>query len=270
MDNEFAKSREINRFIDGKSKVVVDSVAIEEPLEISLTPSGSEKKNISITMRTPGNDNDLAIGFLFTEGIVSEPQQLLKVITDENKVNVHLKEGVSIDFKKLERHFYTSSSCGVCGKSSIESIRTVCSYDFDAYAINISSDIILSLPGKVRQQQDVFEQTGGLHACALFDTAGKLLTVFEDIGRHNALDKLIGHAFQQNMLPLNNHLLLLSGRASFELIQKAAMAGIRFVMAVGAPSSLAIELAEEFGLTLLGFLNENRYNVYTGNQRIIT
>lgn len=269
MDKEFAKTREIKKYKDGKSALVVDKIVVEEPLEISITVPGEEKKNISITMRTPGNDPELALGFLFTEGIIIEPHHVLKVEEEENKINVYLKEGVKIDFHKLERHFYTSSSCGVCGKSSIESIRTVCQYDFDAFPIKLEPGIILSLAEKVRQQQDVFEQTGGLHACALFDNKGSLMHVFEDIGRHNALDKLVGHAFENGLLPLNNHLLLLSGRASFELIQKSAMAGIRCVLAVGAPSTLAIELADEFGLTLIGFLNKNRFNVYTGNQRVL-
>ena len=268
MDQDNTKTREIYKFKDNKVSVLRDKVAVEEPLEIGITAHGQMKKNISVTMRTPGNDTELAMGFLFTEGIILDSNQIKDVQCDENKVNITLLESVHIDFRKLERHFYTTSSCGICGKSSIDSIRTECQFDYDAYAMSITPQIILSLTSRVREEQNVFEQTGGLHACALFDMEGLLIRVFEDVGRHNALDKLIGDAFLKNELPLNKHLLLLSGRASFELIQKSAMAGIRFILSVGAPSSLAVELADEFGLTLIGFLSDKRFNIYSGHHRV--
>ncbi len=249
-----------------------DILAIEEPLEISLSILSADppvfNKNISITMRTPGHDTDLALGFLFTEGILVSPDQVDNVFQDENKINVFLNSSEPIDLSKIERHFYTSSSCGVCGKASIDSIRTVCRLESSDAAIKVAASRIKNFPNQLRSQQDVFDQTGGLHAAALFDIEGNLLSLREDVGRHNALDKLIGVAFQEKKLPLEQQLLLLSGRASFELIQKAAMAGISFVMAVGAPSSLAVDLAKEFDMTLIGFLNENRLNVYHGEKRI--
>ena len=171
--------------------------------------------------------------------------------------------------KKIERHFYTSSSCGVCGKSSIDSIRTVCKLDLDSYDLKVAKSILHQLPDLLRSTQSVFEKTGGIHAAAFFNSNGELHALREDVGRHNALDKLIGASFINNELPIRDKILLLSGRASFELIQKAAMAGVQMVLAVGAPSSLAVELAKEFDITLVGFLNANRFNIYTRNDRIL-
>ncbi len=255
-----------------KSEECLDNVAIEEPLEISISVLRSTRpitnKNISITMRTPGNDEDLATGFLFTEGIVVSADQIAKTNFDQNSILFQLNDADSLDLSKLERHFYTSSSCGVCGKASIEAIKTVCRLPPSLSEFRINKNLILSLPGILMQQQRIFNNTGGIHAAALFDLSGKLMALREDVGRHNALDKLIGHSLRQGQLPLGEHLLFLSGRASFELIQKAAMAGIHFIMAVGAPSSLAIEMALEHNITLVGFVSNSRYNVYTGAQRI--
>ncbi len=268
---------------DGISHTV-DLLASEEPMEIRIgfgPATNREQKSISVTMRTPGNDFELASGFLFTEGIIDSPDQIYKIQycteanTIENKENivrVELQEHVTINFDKLQRNFYTTSSCGVCGKESIEAVKTVCRLQKSPDQIQIPKQLILSLPEKLRAKQNVFEYTGGLHAAALFDTKGNLLLLREDVGRHNALDKLIGAALNgvdELSVPLHQHILLLSGRASFELLQKAAMAGINMVCAVGAPSSLAAETAKEFYITLIGFLRDNRFNIYSGAQRVV-
>ncbi len=258
-----------------------DLLATEEPLEIRID-FGKQKErkqqSISVTMRTPGNDFELALGFLFTEGIIKSANDVLQIkyCTDgnrneekENSVRVELKEEVKFDSKKLSRHFYTTSSCGVCGKTSIESIKTICDVVSSNDNLRFDADLIYSLPDELRKHQSVFEHTGGLHAAALFDQNGKLVFVREDVGRHNALDKLIGATLYRNQVPLNNHLLLLSGRASFELVQKAVMAGIKVIAAVGAPSSLAVKMAKEFDITLIGFLREKRFNIYSGEERVM-
>lgn len=247
----------------------LDLLAVEEPLEIKLQigPAARRKThNLSITMRTPGADEDLAIGFLFTEGIVQQPGDIFSArVWGDNMVMVSLQPGFDFDLKKLERHFYTSSSCGVCGKASMEAVKTASPYPTAnlSRAWALQPELIYTLPDQLRRAQSTFDATGGLHACALFDRNGQLLTLREDVGRHNALDKLIGHYFRLGEVPLNEHILLLSGRASFELLQKSAMAGIRVVCAVGAPSSLAVETAESFGITLIGFLRDGRFNVYS-------
>ena len=250
----------------------MDDIAVEEPLQISISilepESPITNKNISITMRTPGHDQDLAIGFLFTEGIIQASDQIKGITHGENSINVQLNNSENIDLGKLERHFYTSSSCGVCGKASIEAIKTICRLPPSLADFQVDKNLIKSFPGILRQEQNIFNNTGGIHAAALFNVNGELITIREDVGRHNALDKIIGHLVTQDLLPLDQHLLFLSGRASFELIQKAAMAGIHFIMAVGAPSSLAVEMALEHDITLIGFLNETRYNIYTGPKRI--
>ena len=250
----------------------MDDIAVEEPLQISISilepESPITNKNISITMRTPGHDQDLAIGFLFTEGIIQASDQIKGITHGENSINVQLNNSENIDLGKLERHFYTSSSCGVCGKASIEAIKTICRLPPSLADFQVDKNLIKSFPGILRQEQNIFNNTGGIHAAALFNLNSELITIREDVGRHNALDKIIGHLVTQNLLPLDQHLLFLSGRASFELIQKAAMAGIHFIMAVGAPSSLAVEMALEHDITLIGFLNETRYNIYTGPKRI--
>lgn len=271
----------VHRISDAVSNGVdSDVLAVEEPLEIRLGVFENGKtahKSISITMRTPGSDYELAAGFLFTEGILHSKDQIVrihhcglpnKINNLQNTVRVDLHPETTVDFKKLERHFYTSSSCGVCGKSSIEALQTgvkkLEAADFPVFA----PETIYRLPDILRRSQNVFEQTGGLHAAGLFDADGNLIALREDVGRHNAVDKLIGAQFLAGNMPLSDKLLQVSGRASFELVQKALMAGIPILSAVGAPSSLAVELAREFGMTLLGFVRGRRFNIYAGAERI--
>ncbi len=263
------------RKIDGHAVTpFTDAVSIEEPLEISITygpATARVQKNISVTMRTPGNDPELAAGFLFTEGIVPSYRQIKAIRhagmncneQKQNSIQVELAEDVTPHLAQTDRNFYTTSSCGVCGKGSIQSIKTVSPFINDArLPLSIALDMLYQLPKTLRAAQDNFSATGGIHASGLFDFDGNLMMLREDVGRHNALDKLIGSAFMENLLPLNKQVLLLSGRASFELIQKAAMAGITMVAAIGAPSSLAVELAQEADISLFGFLKENRFNIY--------
>lgn len=257
-----------------------DILAVEEPLEIRLTygsPDLPVTQNLAVTMRTPGSDEDLARGFIFTEGIIThgtDIDRIEHVFTgcSENKQNiirVILNDGVIPNLLHAERNFYTTSSCGVCGKTSIQAIRSVSSFSFEAMNCEpLHADLINSLPGKLAEEQKLFAATGGLHAAALFNNEGNLIFLREDVGRHNALDKLIGASLHAKMLPLTTSILLLSGRASFELVQKAAMAAIPVIAAVGAPSSLAVALAKEFGITLIGFLRETRFNIYSGEERI--
>jgi FdhD protein len=251
-----------------------DKLAIEEPLEIQLlygSKGNPAQKIISVTMRTPGNDEELAVGFLFTEGIIQSRRQVSDVKPvrfADNKVLVALRENEQPSLEKTERNFYTTSSCGVCGKSSIDAIKTKSFYQNNEDKICLNATLFYGLDDALRKQQTIFESTGGLHASALFDLDGNFIMLREDVGRHNALDKVIGAAFLNDLLPLSNTILLLSGRASFELIQKAAMAGIKIVAAVGAPSSLAVQLAEETNITLIGFLRNRRFNIYSGVQRI--
>jgi FdhD protein len=253
-----------------------DLLATEEPLEIRLeyTDAGKRiQKSISVTMRTPGHDFELATGFLFTEGIITAATDVVSVKypkdDNDNIVLVALRDNVPVPTANLERNFYTTSSCGVCGKASIEAVRIACNIPDVPDNLRVPATVIYQLPGLLRKHQDVFENTGGLHACAIFDLNGKLLLSREDVGRHNALDKLIGTVLIEGFLPLDRHILLLSGRASFELIQKAVMAGVKIVAAVGAPSSLAAEMAEEWGMTLIGFLRGERFNIYSGAERIV-
>ena len=264
------------RRIDGVTVLdTTDVLAIEEPLEIRIeygpVPARTTK-SISVTMRTPGNDSELASGFLFTEGIIKNPADINTIFSKvENVIHVALATGIEPEMNKLERNFYTTSSCGVCGKASIEAVKTTCdlseTYPYDN--LRLGPALLSGLSATVSKSQDIFEQTGGIHAAALFNTVGELLLLREDVGRHNALDKLIGAALEKSLLPLNNHILYLSGRASFELVQKAAMAGIKVITAVGAPSSLAVQMAEEWGMTLIGFLRGHRFNIYSGTQRVV-
>ena len=257
----------------------VDELAIEEPLEIRIgrVVNGEiEHRAISITMRTPGDDADLAAGFLFTEGIIHRPVQISRIRNCgipakgkklQNTVVVELAEGVDVDLKKLERNFYTTSSCGVCGKSSIEALHTGVRR-LEDLNIQVSPDVIHGLNAKLLAAQAAFEKTGGLHASVTFDLDGTVDTIAEDVGRHNALDKVIGRKFMAGETPMSNKILMVSGRASFELVQKALMAGIPILAAVGAPSSLAVELAREYGMTLIGFVRDERFNIYCGRHRI--
>jgi FdhD protein len=262
----------ITKMSAGKGFETEEVLAVEEPLEIELeihSPTGRLRKSIAVTMRTPGADDLLAAGFLFTEGIINNKTEISSIQqTGENNVLVQLQEGINPSLKKTERNFYTTSSCGVCGKASIEAIGVELLFKIDPPAPFTTAAILHQLPAKLRQQQPVFKVTGGLHASALFTPGGDFIALQEDVGRHNALDKLVGQALLGKTLPLSNSILILSGRASFELLQKAARAGISTVAAVGAPSSLAVELAVETGITLVGFLKEDRMNVYSHPQRI--
>lgn len=263
------------------SIATTDTLAIEEPLEIRLEHGRvNERKaqNISVTMRTPGNDAELALGFLFTEGIITHLKDISNIdhcfiACAENKQNViqvSLKPDSVPNLRNTDRNFYTTSSCGVCGKGSISAIRTVGQFNSDTTDdSHIYSETLYTLPDILRTRQDVFADTGGLHASALFTNTGEILLVREDVGRHNALDKLIGASVNKGIVPLTNSILMLSGRASFELVQKAAMAGINIIAAVGAPSTLAVQLAEEFNITLVGFLRDERFNIYTAPHRIL-
>lgn len=268
----------VHRFdSDSAVKTAPDTLAIEEPLEIRLgiIENGQKRHQaVSITMRTPGNDFELAAGFLFTEGILASRKQIAgikhcgKFPASQNTVRIDLQPDLEINLKKLERNFYTTSSCGVCGKSSLEALKTGASPISRKNIPQIPAEIFNLLPEKLRAVQTIFDQTGGLHAAALFDSNGYLIDAREDVGRHNAVDKLIGARFLQNETPLSDKILFLSGRASFELVQKAVMAQIPIIAAVGAPSSLAVEAALEFGVTLIGFVRDNRFNVYAGRERI--
>lgn len=254
----------------------VDRLAVEEPLEIRLRYEidGSEK-NIAVTMRTPGRDVELAVGFLHGEGIVRRKEDVDAAWTGascasgkRNVVTIGLAEGVEFDASRLDRSFYTTSSCGVCGKTSIAAIATNGAARLDPTRPAIACNVLHGLPGALRASQAVFEQTGGLHAAGLFDASGTMLSVREDVGRHNALDKLVGASFLAGELPLSESILLVSGRASFELVQKAVMAGIPIMAAVGAPSSLAVDLAASYGMTLAGFVRDGRFNLYAGVERV--
>ncbi len=252
-----------------------DKLAIEEPMEIVLhwqQNGQKQERSLSITMRTPTqHDAELAVGFLFTEGIIRESSDVIRVDSDflTNKTHITVGPEVAQGLDKLSRNFYTTSSCGVCGKTSLDAVRTQIHHKLTPKIPIVNPAILYQLPTKLLDYQTTFNQTGGIHASGLFDTNGNLLMLYEDVGRHNALDKLIGSAFAQAMLPLSNHILLVSGRASFELVQKALMAGIPILAAVGAPSTLAVELAAANGMTLVGFLKNNSLNVYAGQERIV-
>jgi len=268
----------IQRFESGHPTATGDdAVAVEEPLEIRLGRVVDGKvrlQPVSITMRTPGDDFELAAGFLFTEGILQSSDQVREILhcgkgkVATNTLRVELVAGVEVDMTRLERNFYTTSSCGVCGKTSLEALATGAHPVSPPEGFTVDAQLIDELPGRLQTQQHAFRSTGGLHASALFSRTGELLGLREDVGRHNALDKLIGSRFLAGTLPASDTILFLSGRASFELLQKAVMAGIPVVCAVGAPSSLAIAAAQEFGVTLLGFVRGRRFNVYTGPERL--
>ncbi len=246
-----------------------DAVSVEEPLEIRVD-TGSSTEQIAVTMRTPGNDSELAVGFLFTEGIISGKEDIARITLDKrcNGVTVHLNEGVQLDPTVFARNSYVASSCGVCGKRTIAAVRVKRKHACAADQPVVPSTLIHKLPGLLRTQQDNFENTGGIHASCLFDLDGTLISLYEDVGRHNALDKLIGAQLLADRLPLTDRILMLSGRSSFELVQKAAHAGLAVIAAVGAPSSLAVQLAEECQITLLGFVRDERFNIYSNAHRI--
>ncbi len=258
------------------SSEIADDLATEEPLEIRLA-GAAVTKSVAVTMRTPGNDFELAAGFLFSEGVVRSREEITTIsycIDPEidreqqyNIVNVTLAGENVPALERLERHFTINSACGVCGKATIEALQTRAGRIEDS--VQIDARILETLPERMRQAQRVFAATGGLHAAALFDERAQLLALREDVGRHNAVDKVLGWAFMQARLPLHGCMLLVSGRASFELVQKSIVAGIPILCAVSAPSSLAVRLADAFGLTLIGFLRQERANVYTGRGRIM-
>jgi FdhD protein len=293
VDNDRATLQtRVNRFVGDSEYATTDLLAVEEPLEIQMAygPSESRKvKSVSITMRTPGYDFDLVAGFLLTEGIVSDSGNIAKISyvaglsdvpsgpnqdrvmlpysPEKNVVRAELASDITVSMANLERNFYTTSSCGICGKASLLALRSVCPPRLKN-TLNVSASLLYSLPGRLRSGQNLFERTGGLHASGLFNAEGKLHSIREDVGRHNAVDKLVGSEFLADRIPLRDRILLLSGRASFELLQKALMAGISMVVSVGAPSSLAVQVAREFDITLVGFLRDNHFNVYQGADRI--
>ncbi len=271
--------RRVLQVQEGTARERSDVLAVEEPLEIRLVPpQGGPVTQVSVTMRTPGHDFELAAGFLFTEGILRGADEIRSIsyCTDPsldraqqyNVVNVFLRPGASYDPERLRRNFYTTSSCGVCGKASIEAIhvRGICPVRDDALVVD--GEVIGRLGDALRSAQTIFEKTGGLHAAGLFDADGRLAAIREDVGRHNAVDKLIGHAVLARQVPLARSMMMVSGRASFEIMQKAAAAGLPIVAAVSAPSSLACDVAEAFGTTLVGFARGARFSVYTGAHRI--
>lgn len=267
------------RYLNNTKTYTEDLLAVEEPMEIRVGYGPQQnriQRRISVTMRTPGNDFELAIGFLFTEGIITSVEEIhsIKYCTElntkennSNIVRVELREDIELDLDSLQRNFYTTSSCGVCGKASIDAVFQQCDRSEKPHFI-VSSKLLTSLPQKLNQYQQIFTYTGGLHGCALFTPEGDYIMSREDVGRHNALDKLIGALIGSDREKMKRSILLLSGRASFELIQKAAMAQIPMVAAVGAPSSLAVDIANDANITLIGFLKENRFNIYTHESRI--
>ncbi|MFC5719329.1 formate dehydrogenase accessory sulfurtransferase FdhD [Streptomyces gamaensis] len=267
--------RRVIRIRDGAAGARPDTLVAEEPMEIRL-----DGRPLAVTMRTPGDDFALAAGFLVSEGVLADAGELANIVycagaTEDggntyNVVDVRLAPGVPVPDITLERNVYTTSSCGLCGKASLDAVRTTARHAVSdgPVPLRLTPRLLAGLPQRLRAAQRVFDRTGGLHAAALFSADGELLDVREDVGRHNAVDKLVGRALQQGRLPLAGAILLVSGRASFELVQKAVMAGIPVLAAVSAPSSLAVELAEEAGMTLVGFLRGSSMNVYAGDHRI--
>jgi FdhD protein len=280
MGDKRTLSRTICKVSGATSQTAPDYLALEEPLEIQLAfgPAGTRQwKTVAITMRTPGHDRELAAGFLVGEGILRSLEQIEAVHARgprygeegfQHSVRVTLRPGVELDLARLERNFYTTSSCGVCGKTSLEALELNFMRHLPPCSWQVDGATISALPARLREAQDIFDRTGGLHAAGLFTPEGKALVVREDVGRHNAVDKVIGAEFLHGHLPLAHHILVVSGRASFELVQKALAAGIGMLVAVGAPSSLAVTLAEKFGATLVGFTKAGSFNLYTGEERV--
>jgi len=272
---------DISKVTNGHQQARADSVAVEEPLEIRLvysTPDGRATRSISITMRTPGNDNELAAGFLFGESIIQQASDITSIELcgppapdsgNHNVVRVELGPNANVDLDRLRRHFYTSSSCGVCGKTSLDALRVIGVEPLLDNDTAFSKNILTAVPNTLRESQATFDKTGGLHAAAIFNKAGELVVTMEDIGRHNAVDKVVGALLLDDKLPAADLGLMVSGRASFELMQKALVAGIPLLAAVSAPSSLAVQLAREFDMTLVGFLRGDTFNIYSGDRRII-
>lgn len=270
----------VNKISGNSAKALDDRVAVEEPLEIRLgyaTPKGRTAASVSITMRTPGNDAELAAGFLYSESIVRGSQDIAAIECcgpvapdsgNHNVIRVDLQPDVDVDLGKLQRHFYTTSSCGVCGKSSLDALRVTGAERLPDGSARFKKDMLITLPDALRATQKTFDETGGLHAAAAFDSQGEILLTREDVGRHNAVDKVVGALLSQGRIPGRDLGLLVSGRTSFELMQKTLMAGIPMLAAVSAPSSLAIRLAQEFNVSLVGFLRGSTFNIYSGGERI--
>lgn len=272
---------DISRFAGSRREQLADDIAIEEPLEIRLgyaTGDGRALRSISITMRTPGDDFELAAGFLHSEGIVTGTGDILSIDYcgtaadggERNVVRVELSADTAVDLGRLQRHFYTTSSCGVCGKASLEALEIAGCGIHDDPPFRIDRDTLAALPARLQGAQATFARTGGLHAAAAFTATGDLICVREDVGRHNAVDKVIGRLLLDGRLPAASLGLLVSGRASFELTQKALVAGMPMLAAISAPSSLAVQLAGEFDITLVGFLREQTFNVYCGEERLLS
>jgi FdhD protein len=266
---------DIERYDAGSSRTRRDVVSVEEPMEIRLTLPAEGEHQVAVTMRTPGDDFELAAGFLYSEGLISRREDVVDLRycvnvdpQEYNVVTVQLRGGAAFDPASLTRNFYTSSSCGVCGKASLEAVEVKGCAPLPDGDLHFSPDVIRSLPGQLRERQAVFERTGGLHAAGLFAGDGTPGSIREDVGRHNAVDKIVGEAFLAGDLPLADRILTVSGRLSFEIMQKALAAGIPAVVAVGAPSSLAVDLARQFNMTLVGFTKPDGFNVYTGGFRI--
>jgi FdhD protein len=256
------RRRPVRRVEDGRARNRVDTLVVEEPLEIRV-----DGRPLAVTMRTPGDDVSLALGFLSTEGICPGGAGIVAAAAcADNVVDVTLSAGLSDAI--ADRRFYVSSSCGVCGKDSVDAVRTRTPYDVSADPVVVKGATLTELPEQLRAAQRVFDRTGGLHAAGLFGADGELLCLREDVGRHNAVDKVVGWAVEQHRLPLTGTILQVSGRASFEIVQKALMAGVPVLSAVSAPSSLAAELADDAGMTLVGFLRGASYNVYSGAPRL--
>ncbi len=274
------RSLRVTRYRDGARERERDTLVVEEPLEIRLswvrTEDGRRRTEpLAVTMRTPGEDFELVAGFLHGEGVVTMPEEILELTycrsgegeQEYNTVEARLRPGVAFDMDALRRNFYATSSCGVCGKASLDAVGAMGCRVLSAGPM-FEASLLPTLPDRLRSRQDAFDRTGGLHAAGLFDTTGECLGVREDVGRHNAVDKVLGEAFLAHELPASEALLVVSGRASFELVQKAVMAGVPALVAVGAPSTLAVDLAKRFGQTLVGFARDGGFNVYTGEERV--
>ena len=269
------------KYKENTPSVVDDLVSIEEPLEMTVCYKKNKEwinDSISITMRTPKNDEDLIIGLLFCEGIINKTSEIEEVeflgdkvgkFKIQNKIQITLNNGENLDIKHLRRNFLTNSSCGVCGKTSMDSLEIICKTKINKNNPKIKSSLITEIPNLLRQSQSEFSKTGGIHASALFNTDGKPLVIREDVGRHNALDKVIGHSFKNSIFDTKNQFIACSGRLSFELVQKSLMANIGLLMGVGAPTSLAIDLAKRSDMTLIGFVKSDSFNIYCGENRIL-
>ena len=271
----------VTKLRENKTDEIKDHISVEEPLEINLRfkqNSNWHTENLSITMRTPGNDEDLVTGFLFNERIIEDVNQIIKIekqgdqVGDyniQNKIEATIDNIKNIDIGKLKRNFLTNSSCGVCGKTSLDTVEVIKNDKLNLSFPKIAKEIIMKSPELLISEQSEFSKTGGIHASSLIDDSGKVIVVREDVGRHNALDKLIGYAHNKKLIDNHSQFIACSGRLNFELVQKGLMSNIGVMAGVGAPTSLAIDLAKRFGMTLLGFVKNNSFNIYTNKERII-